>query len=327
MRHTPFTLSSPGAALLTRARHRLSFLYLEKCRIERDDNGVHATITINRDAEDEQTLTTYLPIADLTVLLLGPGTSITQPAIGHCARNGCGLSFVGSGGVRSYGALLSPYASTTLLERQASLWADSDSRVRVAQDMFLRRFPDTAANMLANQSIEQLRGLEGARVKRAYRRLANQHGIPRWRRVREANDPHFDSVNLAMNVANTALYGLAAAVVQVLGMSPGLGFVHTGNRLAFALDIADLYKVDHLTPLCFSLKGEPNTEFAVMAALREQFRLLRLLPRMVDDIHALMGLDDDDDPDGWEINELSLWAQSGVVEAGHNYGRHLRIPT
>lgn len=325
MRNTPFKLSSPGAALLTRARHRLSFLYLEKCRIERDENGVHATITINRDTEP-QDLTTYIPVADLTVLLLGPGTSITQPAIAHCARNGCGLSFVGSGAVRSYGALLTPYAPTRLLERQASLWADETSRVRVAQDMFLRRFPDTAANLLANQSIEQLRGLEGARVKRAYRRLANQHGMPRWRRVREADSPHFDQVNLAMNVANTALYGLATAVVQVLGMSPGLGFVHTGNRLSFALDIADLYKVDHLTPLCFSLKDVPNVEFEVMTSLRDQFRLLRLLPRMVDDIHSLMGVTDEDDEDEWEVNALSLWAESGLVVSGPNYGRHLRVP-
>lgn len=326
MRPTPFKLSSPGAALLTRAQHRLTFLYLEKCRIERDDNGVHATITINQDTAP-QTLTCYIPVADLTVLLLGPGTSITQPAIAHCARNGCGLSFVGSGAVRAYGALLSPYASTMLLERQAALWADTAARTRVAQHMFLRRFPDTAANLLANQTIEQLRGLEGARVKRAYRRLANQHGIPRWRRVRETDDPHFEQVNLAMNVANTALYGLTAAVVQVLGMSPGLGFVHTGNRLSFALDIADLYKVDHLTPLCFSLKDETNVEFAVMGALRDKFRLLRLLPRMVDDIYALMGVHDEDDQEDWEVNELSLWAESGLVESGTNHGRHLRVPT
>ncbi|WP_101525906.1 type I-E CRISPR-associated endonuclease Cas1e [Nocardioides houyundeii] len=317
-------LARPNAMILTRISDRLSYLYLDRCRIERDDNGVHAKIEA-ANPEDMPagvtSKTTYIPISSLTSIMLGPGTSITQPAAAACAAAGTGVCFVGSGVVRSYGAFLSPYSPTRLLEAQARIFADDDKRTEIAREALLMRFPETGRNMIATASIEQLRGLEGARMKAIYKSLASKHRLAGWRRNTGALGP-LDPVNEALNYANTALYGLVNAVVQSLGLSPGLGFVHAGNRQAFVLDIADLYKGRHTIPLCFSLHSSKDPGAEVMAALRKEFRLLRLLPQVVDDIHALLGVETEEDD--WSVDALSLWAADGkLVRANTNYGRGL----
>ncbi|MEJ7689327.1 MAG: CRISPR-associated endonuclease Cas1 [Nocardioidaceae bacterium] len=67
-----------------------------------------------------------------------------------------------------------------------------------------------------------------------------------------ANSGRLDTVNEALNYANTALYGVVQGIIGALGMSPGLGIVHEGNPRAFVLDIADLYKTDVTIPLAFA---------------------------------------------------------------------------
>ena len=313
---TPPSLPRASALSLTRASDRLSFLYLDRCRIEQDDNGTHARI-VRADGREE---TTYLPSATLTTLLLGPGTSITQPAAGALARVGSGVVFVGSGAVRAYSAFLSPYAPTTLLEAQAAAVSSDERRLAVATEMYLKRFHDTIrAQFPPDASIEFLRGMEGARVKAQYASLAKRHGLPRWRRNR-GNLGDLDPVNEALNYANTALYGVVNAVVLALGLSPGLGVVHRGNRQAFVLDIADLYKAEVTIPLAFDLAqfaGARSRRYAPPAgrlptaatAPADRRRHLRP-PRSLPD-----GIDTND----WDVDDLHLWSADGSVPAGINY--------
>jgi len=307
--------------MLTRITDRLSFLYLDKCRIERDDNGVHAMVDTSDPESTDGFIrhTTYLPVASLTSLILGPGTSITTPAAAACFAGGCGVTLAGAGVVRSYGAFLSPYAPTALLERQAALWADPAARAEVARRAILMRFPEIRDGDVSGLSLDQLRGLEGARMKAVYRSLANRYRLTGWRRNRGELGP-LDAVNEALNYANTALYGLTGAVVQVLGLAPGLGFIHTGNRMSLALDVADIYKTKHVIPLCFSLHASEDPGLDVMKRLRDDFRLMRLLPQMFEDIHALLGVAASDAED-WDANPLSLWSESGLHAAGLNYSR------
>lgn len=317
---TPQRFKQSNAVLLTRADARLTFLYLDLCRIEQDDNGTHARI----DREDGTTETWYLPSATLTTLLLGPGTSITNPAATELTRNGCSITFVGSGAVRSYATFLSPYAPTHLLERQAAIAADPALKVACATEMYLKRFNDLSRNQLpTGLTIEALRGLEGARMKATYATHARRVGLRTWRRqFTDAEDP----VNIALNYANTALYGITNAVITTLGMAPGLGIIHTGNRQSFVLDIADLYKTTLTIPLAFSLHDSTKPGPDAMARLRADFKLIKLLPRIITDIHDLLGValgDDDSSPTfdstDWTIDSLKLWGPNATVLAGDNY--------
>lgn len=317
MPETPVPLKRPNAISLVRIRDRLSFVYLDRCRIAQDENGTLARIV---SEDPDRRTTVYLPISGLTTLLLGPGTSITQPAVAACSRAGCAVSFVGLRGVRSYGAFLSPYASTELLQRQALVASDPIARVDAARRMYIKRFPGPVFEYAPpDVTIEQLRGMEGARMKAHYQTCARRFRLTGWRRNRDQLP--LDPVNEALNYANTHLYGVVNAVVLALGLSPGLGIIHQGNRQAFTLDIADMYKTDVTIPLAFSLRNSENPGRAVTSALRKQFMLLKLLPRVVDDIYEVLEVDqpDSDDSD-WQINELFLWGPDGDVLSGNNFG-------
>jgi CRISPR-associated protein Cas1 len=100
-----------------------------------------------------------------------------------------------------------------------------------------------------------------------------------------------DAPNLALNVANTCLYGLVETAVNAAGMSTALGFIHRGSRLSYVLDIADLYKIEHIVPLAFRLvasKGRdpepwPTLEMDVRRACRDFFHESGLLNDIVTD--------------------------------------------
>lgn len=320
---TPTRLKRPNAIRLTRASDRLSFLYMDKAAIHQDDNGTLATVNMNTDRTEAKV---YLPAASLSVLLLGPGTSITQQATAALSQAGCGVSFVGSGTVRSYGAFMSPYAPTDRLMRQAAIVSDPALRVEAAKRMYEKRFPSSLTKHLdaSEASIATLRGMEGIRMRGLYEGLARKHRMTKWRRSNGRDGTTLDPVNEAINHANTALYGMTTAVITAMGMSPGLGVVHQGNRLAFALDIADLFKADTTIPAAFSVKDSKDPGADVLRMLRINFGLIRIIPRMLNDIDDILGMTPEDDPnsdydpDDWLVDEIRLWGETGTVEGGFN---------
>jgi len=311
---TPVRLQQPNALKLARIDERLTFLYLDRCAVRQDDNGTVAAVETENGLRE-----VYLPTATLTALMLGPGTSLTQQAAAALARSGCAVVFTGAGLVRSYGAFLSPYAPTRLLERQAAIVSDPGLRAEAARVMYLKRFPGVPSSTFADATIEQMRGLEGVRMKATYQRCSAKARLGRWRR-NSGTDPGMgppDSVNRALNSANSALYGVVNSVVLALGLSPGLGVIHTGNRQSFTLDIADLYKADLTIPLAFALNGHEDPENAALRKLREGMRLARFLPRVVEDIHDVLG-EQSVDPRQWSVDELRLWGSFGEVPANRS---------
>jgi CRISPR-associated protein Cas1 len=313
-------LGQPTLAMLPRIADSLSFLYMESVRIVQDDTGVCAQVESPRGVER-----VYLPTASLACVLLGPGTSITQPAMATFARHGTTLVCVGAGGVRSYAGILPAQLTTDWLEHQVRAWASEDERLRMAVRMYEHRFGTSTAP--ANASLAQLRGLEGQRVKALYRMLATKYGIARFRRnydpaAWDAQDP----VNLALSAANAALYGVVHAAVLALGCSPALGFIHSGTQLAFVYDIADLYKAKVTIPLAFSLAGSTRPERDARVQLHEEFRLIRLMPIIVSDIQKMIAPEVDTStgsvPETADI--VHLWdPELGSLPAGVNYGDEL----
>lgn len=192
-------------------------------------------------------------------------------------------------------------------------------REQAARTMFKLRFPDEVSTAVRESSIERLRGVEGARMRAVYATHAKRNRIRSWKRVNGHAAPIPDgpvgAVNRALNSGNSALYGVVGAVVASLGLSPGHGVIHTGNRQSFVLDIADLYKAEVTIPLAFRLRDSDDPETDMLRALRQQMRLVRLIPRIVDDTREVLGGGDRHDEDDWLIDELYLWGREGLVSA------------
>lgn len=150
---------------LARVQDRLTFLYLERCVISRDASAITAT--------DERG-TVHIPAATLGALLLGPGTRVTHQAMVLAAESGTTVVWVGEQGVRYYAHGRSLARSSRLLDAQAQLVTRRDSRLAVARKMYELRFPGEDVSSL---TMQQLRGREGARVRRAYRANATRTGV------------------------------------------------------------------------------------------------------------------------------------------------------
>ena len=128
-----------------------------------------------------------------------------------------------------------------------------------------------------------------------------------------------DPVNQALSAGNVCLYGLAAAVIAALGLSPGLGFVHVGHTLSFAYDIADLYKAETSIPLAFALgsKHPPEIGSEMRRQMRDVFAKTHLIERMVKDIKTLLQTEETGEPE-----PLYLWDdKKGAAAYGVSYGK------
>jgi len=278
--------------------------------IDRDNGGIFA-----RDERGKHPI----PAASLAVLLLGPGTSITHAARHLASDTGMTMVDVGEEGVRYYthGRPLS--TSTRLLQAQARAFANERTRLKVARDMYLKRFP---GEDVAKLSMSDLRLREGRRVKALYQQHAKRTGV-RWDgRVYDPKDfGGGDPINRALSVATTCLYGVTHAVIVALGLSPGLGFVHTGRYPAFVWDIADLYKADIALPVAFDVVAEGCEDIPreVRYRMRDTFAACRLIERCIGDLQDLL-LPGSDIEEVLEAERVYLWDDKvGQVDGGVAY--------
>lgn len=290
-----------------RVEDRVSTIYVERCHVDRDENAV---VFINRER------TVRLPAAMIGAVLLGPGCRITHAAASLLGDSGASMCWVGEHGVRTYAAGLGPARGAHVAQRQAYLVSHDKERLRVAREMFSMRFPGVD---VSKASMQQLRGAEGARVKKIYRAESERTGVEWTRRAYKAGDAFAagDDVNRVLSAANTALYGACHAAVVGVGAVPSLGFVHVGSALSFVLDIADLYKAEYTIPLAFDLAASGHTEESdARWALRDRFAETKFMGRVARDIlRLILG----EEPPTL-VDSLGLWDEkTGLVEGGRDW--------
>ena len=300
--------------ILPKFRDGWSYLYVEHCKIEQESKSI-AVI----DAAGK----TPVPCSTLCLLMLGPGTSITHAAVSALADNGCLVFWCGEEGIRlyAYGRGKTRHAHNLL--RQASLWADANLRLQVVRKMYSMRFDEPLDDAL---TMRQIRGKEGIRVREAYARASRETGVPWHGRSYDRSDwSNSDPVNRALSAANSCLYGICHAGILALGLSPALGFIHTGKMLSFVYDIADLYKTQISIPIAFHsvAAGEEKLETRVRKSVRDILRDTKLLKTIVADIQSALDLQrrgrskpDDIDFDSDPAMPGSLWNPSGPNDAG-----------
>lgn len=297
----------PERQELFRVEDRLSFLYAEHCVVHRDVNAL--TITDQRGV-------VHVPAAALAALLLGPGTRITHAAMGLIGDCSVSVVWVGEMGVRYYAHGRPLAKSSRMAEAQARIVTNQRSRLRCARSMYTLRFSGEDVSSL---SMSQLRGREGARMKRVYAAEAARTGVA-WSRRSYAPDDFAagDDINRSLTAASAALYGVTHSVVASLGCIPSLGIVHTGTDRAFIYDIADLYKAEISIPAAFDAVASDATDPAteVRRSVRDRIVETRLLRRIVGDIHALLEVSDEFEP---SFGDLLLWNELEATPTGINW--------
>ena len=269
----------PPLQALPKVTDRMTFLYLEHCRINRQDSAITVL--------DEKGIV-HIPSGMISVLLLGPGTDISHRAMELMGDAGISICWIGEHGVRYYAGGRPLTHSSRLILRQAELVINQRSHLDVVRKMYMMRFPDEDVSKL---TLQQLRGREGSRIRKVYKTAAAKWNID-WK-GREYDPDDFaasDKVNQALSAAHACLYGLAHAVISSLGCSPALGFVHVGHECSFVYDIADLYKAEVTIPIAFEIAAGENEDLprAVRLRVRDEMVKQHTLEKMVRDIKYLL---------------------------------------
>lgn len=307
----PHGMLKPDLQALPQIRDRMTFLYLERCQINRQDSAITVI--------DEAGIV-LIPAAAISVLLLGPGTTVTHRAMELIGDAGVCIIWVGERGVRYYASGRPLTHKAGLLMRQAALVSNQKQHLEVVRKMYQLRFP---GEDIPHLTLPQLRGREGARVRSAYRRAAEEWGIDWNGRVYDPeNFAEGDAVNQALSAGHACLYGLAHAVIVAMGCSAGLGFVHIGHENSFVYDIADLYKAETTIPIAFEIAAQQPDDLPAMTRrrVRDTFVQQHILERMVRDIKWLLSDSEGNSPP--EEDTVLLWNnQREALRNGVSYGK------
>ena len=297
-------------------KDRASILFIEKGQLDVLDG---AFVVVDRTG-----VRTHIPVGGLACLMLEPGARASHAAVALAARVGCLLIWVGEAGVRLYSAGQPGGARADRLLHQARLALDPDARLRVVRKMYELRFGETAPQ---RRSVNQLRGIEGARVKRMYQVLAQQYGVIWKQRKYDPNNWNAsDLPNRCLSQATACLYGVAEAAILAAGYAPAIGFLHTGKPQSFVYDVADVYKFDTVVPIAMQVaaqaqrgkqpaKGNPDGE--VRRGCRDRFRKTSILQRIIPGIEEMLAAGGFDPPVAPEEAQPIAIPQSDSGDVGH----------
>ncbi|HED14967.1 MAG TPA: type I-E CRISPR-associated endonuclease Cas1 [Gammaproteobacteria bacterium] len=266
---------------------------------------------------DKEGVRKHIPVGGIVCLMLEPGTRVSHAASVLAARAGTLLIWVGESGVRLYAAGQPGGARSDRLLYQAKLALDANTRLKVVRKMYEMRFGEPTP---LRRSIEQLRGIEGVRVRKTYQLLAKQYGV-KWKR---RNYDHTkwksgDLPNRCLSAATACLYGVTEAAILAAGYAPAIGFIHSGKPQSFVYDVADIFKFDTVVPAAFKVasKHPVDPEKDVRHACRDMFRQTRLLRRIIPSIEEILAAGELQPPKDIGVVAPAIPNKEGIGDAGH----------
>ena len=291
-------------------KDRISMVFVEYGQIDVLD-GAFVVV-------DKTGVRTHLPVGSIACIMLEPGTRVSHMAVKLASQVGTLLVWVGEAGVRLYASGQPGGARADRLLYQAKLALDDGLRLKVVRKMYELRFGEPAPE---RRSVEQLRGIEGVRVRETYKLMAVQYGV-KWRGRRY--DPQDwkagDLPNQCLSAATSCLYGITEAAVLAAGYAPAVGFIHTGKPLSFVYDIADLFKFDTVVPLAFRIAAKKPTspDREVRLACRDIFRTQKILKKIIPTIEEVLASGDIDPPEApRESIPPAIPPAETIGDAGH----------
>lgn len=297
--------------ILPSADDRISFLYIEYAKIERQD---FALIIIQKDSK------VLVPISTINVLLLGPGTSITHGAVNIIAASGCNIVWCGDHATRFYSFDAAEIRNSKNLLKQIDYFSNESTKINIIKKMYKKRYSELEIDKL---TLKELRGYEGVKVKETYKFYSKLYKVPwKFRNSKLTIFEEQDLINKIITVLNQMLYAICHSIILSIGFSPSIGFIHTGNIESFTFDIADLYKENIVIPLAFSIYKKINTDnfdFIIRSEFRKIIVDKQLIKTIVKDIFSLFRAD----KEGNEISVNVLWDFNELLEGNKNYGDEL----
>jgi CRISP-associated protein Cas1 len=291
-------------------KDRVSVIFVEKGNLDVLD-GAFVVV-------DKNGVRTHIPVGGVACLMLEPGTRVSHMAVVLAARVGCLLVWVGDGGVRLYAAGQPGGARADRLLFQAKLALDDTARLKVVRKMYALRFRDEPPE---RRSVEQLRGIEGVRVRKMYELLARQYGVS-WK-SRNYDHTEWESgdiPNRCLSSATACLYGICEAAILAAGYAPAVGFIHTGKPQSFVYDVADIFKFETVVPVAFRIAAKcPNQpEREVRLACRDAFRQSKILRRIIPTIEEVLTAGGLERPKPHEeAVEMAIPNKEEIGDAGH----------
>lgn len=296
---------------LSRYSDSLSHVYLEHAVIEQEGHSIAAFTPDGRIT---------LPAANLSSVMLGPGTRITHAAVKVLADCGALIAWTGTEGLSFYACGQSKTRLSRGVEQQARYWADPALHLQTVRRMYGYRFREPLPDHL---TLQQIRGKEGVRVRDTYQRLSIEYGVPWKGRSYDRNKwEDSDPINQALSAANAALYSIVLAGLHSLGYSPSLGFIHTGKQLSFVYDIADLVKTETSLPAAFEAAagGAEKVESRARHILRDRCCHERLQDRLTKVVPSLFLARSEDVGEATADEVASLWDNEGTITGGRLHG-------
>jgi CRISPR-associated protein Cas1 len=291
-------------------KDRISVAYIEKGNLDVLD-GAFVVV-------DKTGVRTHIPVGGVACLMLEPGTRVSHAAVTLASRVGCLLVWVGDAGVRLYASGQPGGARADRLLYQAKLALDDTARLKVVRKMYAMRFKEEPPE---RRSVDQLRGIEGVRVRKMYELLARQYGVE-WKN-RNYDHTEWESgdiPNRCLSSATACLYGICEAAILAAGYAPAIGFIHTGKPQSFVYDIADIFKFETVVPVAFRIaaKTPHQPEREVRLACRDAFRQSRILRRIIPTIDEVLSAGGLERPKPHEeAVEMAIPNKEGIGDAGH----------
>lgn len=247
--------------------HKNQIQYLEHSKIVKIDDKVAYT----KDFKSKEFFFA-IPYGNTSVLLLGPGTSITQSAMHHLVLEGVLVGFTGGDGMPVFSGSLSEYRPTQYCQNWIKRWDDINWRLKVAKKFQMKRIELVNINwpkilkgydvedklneightfeegLLKANTKESILGYEANYAKSLYKLLAQTFNVKFKRNPQEKND----LVNELIDSQNYYAYGIAGATLWTLGIPYAFPVLHGETRRgALVFDLADIIKDAFLLPIAF----------------------------------------------------------------------------
>jgi CRISP-associated protein Cas1 len=286
-----------------KALQRTLYLVEQGCELSKEAE----TFQVRKDGE----LLIELPARAVDVIVVFGNISLTTPAMQLAMRHQVTIALLSHLG-RYYGRIDAHDVSALNLQKAQSVLAENQvhalklakvfvtgklANSRVVLSRYLRsrtggkpeptslvalqRIRDAMRRIKTVESIESLRGLEGAAASDHFEIMRHLLG-PQWQFTQRARHPSPDAINALLSLGYTLLYQCVAGLLQARGLNPHIGFMHTGSgtHLALASDVMEEFRavcVDALVLKLCATSGLTLNDFG--AAKTEGFQLNRKVVR------------------------------------------------
>ena len=292
-------------------KDRVAMIFVAYGRIDVKDGAFVVVDEVNGERM-------LIPVGSVACIMLEPGTRVSHAAVKLAATTATLLIWVGEAGVRLYSAGQPGGARSDKLLYQAKLALDDNLRLKVVRKMFELRFGEPAPE---RRSIDQLRGIEGARVRKTYELMARQYKV-QWngRRYDPKDWEKGDVINQCISAATSCLYGVTEAAVLAAGYAPAIGFLHSGKPLSFVYDIADVIKFDTVVPVAFKVAASrpAKPDKAVRIACRDEFRRSKVLEKLIPMIEEILSAGEIEPPPPPEDSQPpAIPEPESIGDSGH----------